>query len=265
MKGLILGFTLLLTVNAGHAKTLIVSDIDDTVKVTDVLSGIDVIINGLFSVKEFSGMSELYRQLNSNDTSIFYVSGSPKFVVRQVQNFLGFNQFPQASNLILKKLTLGAYEYKLTEIRKLIKDINPDQIILLGDDTEFDPEIYDQVSKENSGKVKSIYIHSIQDRKIPKNALIKTFLSSVEVAGFELLNGRVTSSGFTKIASAFIDQSNSSTVVIRGRYCPLNGRAQIEELKQTVTEQSEISSLEKTQNKIMVTCFTQKKLSKSDD
>ena len=258
MKGLILGSVLFLAINAGYAKTLIVSDIDDTIKVTNVLSNMDIIINGLFSVKEFSGMSELYRQLNSADTTIYYVSGSPKLVVGQVQKFLGFNQFPQNSNLILKKLSHSTYEYKLTEIRKLIKDINPDQIILLGDDTEFDPEVYDEVSKENSGKVKSIYIRAIQNRKIPKNDLIRSFFSSVEVAGFELLNGRVSSSGFSKIASAFINQSNFSIVSIPRRYCPTIGRSQIEELKQMVTQLSEITSLEQTQNKIIANCIAQK-------
>ena len=254
MKKMILGFILLLTFNTTFAKTLIVSDIDDTVKVTDVLGMPSIIINGLFSVKEFSGMSELYRELNTNETAIYYVSGSPKMFKKKVDNFLSYNNFPQSPNLIMRKLGVTTSDFKLSVIRELIIKTMPDKIILFGDDTEFDPEVYDTLSKENEGKVESIYIRSIQNRRLPNNDLIKTFFASVEIAAFELFKGNLSESGFKKITTSFMNQANSSKVVIRGRYCPIDGRSQIEELKHMVNQQSAIDILNLTQQKIVKTC-----------
>jgi phosphatidate phosphatase APP1 len=48
-------------------------------------------------------MSELFQKLNSTDTTIDYVSGSPTFIQERVESFLKFNKFPQAEKLILRK------------------------------------------------------------------------------------------------------------------------------------------------------------------
>ena len=218
------------------------------------MGGPKIIINGLFSVKEFSGMSELYRGLNVPDASFYYVSGSPKILEEWVQSFLEFNNYPQASNLSLRKLSVKTYDYKLAVIRELILKIKPDKIVLIGDDTESDPEVYDMVSRDNITKIEGIYIRSIQNRNLPINKLIKTFFSSVEIATFELLKGNLSLPKFNKITSAFINQDNFSDIVIEGRYCPLEGRKQIEELKHQFKEQSVIDSLNLTQQKIMETC-----------
>jgi phosphatidate phosphatase APP1 len=254
MKKVILSLTLLLSLETTFAKTLVISDIDDTIKVTNVLSKTMVIFNGLFSRKSFSGMSELYQELNIADTSIFYVSGSPTYIRGIVENFLEYNNFPQKNNLILKDGSIPTYDYKLKEIRALILKNKPDKIILLGDDTEVDPEVYDTIFQENQTSVEGIYIRAIRNRKLPNNTLIKNFFSSVEVAALELLKGNVNVNGLNKVASSFLAQKDISKIVIPNRYCPSEGRAQIEELIQQVVDQSSIDSLERTQQKIIATC-----------
>ena len=84
------------------AKTLVISDVDDTIKMTAVLSGKTMMtFNGLVRKKAFAGMSELYQELNNQDSTIFYVSGSPKIIKSRVNEFLDENNFPQKNNLIL--------------------------------------------------------------------------------------------------------------------------------------------------------------------
>lgn len=255
MKFLVLFLAICLSANTLYAKTLIVSDVDDTIKVTDVLNKKNAIYNALFSKAAFSGMPELYRQLENSETLFFYISGSPKMIEEKVSNFLDFNNFPQRANLILKQgISSPTYDFKVAAITKLIQAENPDKVILIGDDTEFDPEVYQTISKSFPNKVESIYIRAIQDRQLPKMEMMKNFFSSVEIAGFEMLKGNLKIKALSDVSASFIRKDNGSKIVINGRFCPSQGRAQIEELKQLAVDQSAINSLELTQQKIISTC-----------
>ena len=254
MKFTFIFILFLLLTHQAFSKTLIISDIDDTIKVTNVLSKTDSVINGIFSKKAFSGMSELYQVLNKDNNIIYYVSGAPAILKEVVGGFLEFNNFPQSNKLILKNDSLSTYEYKVMNIRNLILKLKPDNIILIGDDTQFDPEVYQTIFEENPTVVKSIYIRAIKNRKIPNNDLMKNFFSSVEITGFEMLNGTLTSENLAKVSMAFIKQALNSQVFIPGRYCPANGRMEIDELKQKVREQTSIDFLELTQQTIIATC-----------
>jgi phosphatidate phosphatase APP1 len=240
---------------AGQAKTLVISDIDDTIKATNVLSKTQVIINGLFSTKAFAGMSDLYQELNINsDTRIEYVSGAPNITKELAERFLAKNEFPQQDNLTLKKGSISTYDHKVAAIRKILLKENPDKIILLGDDTEADPEVYDTIAKENPNTVKSIYIHTVQDRKLPDNALIQTFFSAVEIAGAEVLKGTINITALTRVTDAFLVQEHNSKVVINGRYCPKEGRESLVQLKKQFTDAEALKDLDLAQEKIIETC-----------
>ena len=254
MKFKFIIFICLFSSQLAFSKTLVISDIDDTIKVTNVLSKTDAVINGIFSKKAFSGMSELYQVFNQNNDNIYYLSGSPAILKEVVGGFLDYNNFPQSDNLILKSDSLSTYEYKVRNIRKLILKLKPDSLILIGDDTQFDPEVYQKIFEENPEIVKSIYIRAIKNRKIPDNFLFNNFFSSVEIAGQEMLNGTMDSDNLSDVTKGFINQSKNSQVFIRGRYCPPNGRTKIDELKHKMSEQLAIDSLELTQQKIISTC-----------
>jgi hypothetical protein len=255
MKFIILNCFFFLSLNFAYSNTLIISDVDDTIKVTNVLNKKDAVLNGLFSRKAFSGMSELYQEFNTNDSFIYYLSGSPKILNKAIESFFDINEFPQPGNLILKSTLISTYFYKLNEIRNLICLSNPDDIILIGDDTEVDPEVYDVISKEYESKVKSIYIRAIKNRGLPSNDLMKSFFSPVEIAGFELLRGHFSISGLVKVTSAFVAQKKDSQLKIAGRYCPAEGRLQIEELKHIFSDQQTLDLLTLTQETIIKACI----------
>ncbi len=236
-----------------QAKTLIVSDVDDTIKMTDVLgSKTTVVINGLFREKAFAGMSELYQALAKRDTTVYYVSGSPKIIKFRVSDFLEDNKFPQRQNLVLKNKTSDdTFKFKVEAIREVIKKVKPDKMILLGDDTEFDSDVYTQISIENPGMVDGIYIRAVQN-KIVNN---QNFFSAVEIAGSELLKGNLTVNDLVSVGNGFIKQTHCSGVSIKNRYCPKEGRAYLEELKQKATDQKAVDVLEKSQSKIIDNCL----------
>jgi len=253
MKNLILATFLFFSTHL-FARTLIVVDIDDTIKVTNVLSKPDIYINALFSKKAFAGMSELLQEMNISETSIVYVSGSPSFLAGRIDTFLNFNHFPQSQNVILRDdLSINTYDYKLEKITKLLSRNVFDKIILVGDDTEYDPEIYNEISKKF--KVDSIYIHAIVDRVLPTNEILRNYFSSVEVAGFEMLNSNLkNANSLSRVVKAFVNQNNSSLVVIPGRDCPRQGRVELDELRQKASAQSSVELFEKAQDKIISTC-----------
>lgn len=247
---------LTLTTQLAMAKTLIVSDVDDTIKMTGILNGNTTIAwNGLVRTKGFSGMSELYKELETDDTTIFYVSGSPKIIRTRVSEFLEENEFPQQPNLMLKDwITDDTVHYKTESIKTLIAQYSPDKVILIGDDTEHDPEIYDGVAKLYPKLVESIYIRSISNRELPNNALIKTYFSSVEIAGLEMIKGQLSANSLRRVARGFLRQTNDTGVAMRNAYCPTAGREQIEEIRLALQSQSVDDVFEKTQAKIIRSC-----------
>lgn len=247
---------LVISLQASYGRTLIVSDIDDTIKMSGILnSKVEITYHGLFTKKAFAGMSELYQELSNEETSINYVSGSPQLIRSRVESFLDHNDFPQAHNLILRRsLFDDTVVYKTIKIRELIKKHNPDKIIMIGDDTEHDPEIFQTIYEENADKVESIYIRAIQNRQMPNVPVIRNFFSAVELAGLEFINGRIDKKSFYAVVNGFLEQTKNTGIYLKKHYCPKEGREQLEEIKHEVNNQRMIDLLEQTQKKIIQVC-----------
>ena len=255
MKAIILSLLVLFSAQSLHAKTLIVSDVDDTIKMTGVLDNkLKVSFNGIFRTKAFSGMSELYNELSSEDITFHYVSGSPKFIRSRVENFLDENNFPAGELTLKDKIKDDTFEYKTNTIQNLINEQKPDKVILIGDDTEVDPEIYDGLSQANPGLVEAIYIHSVKNRKLPDNASMKGYFSSVEIAAAEIVKGNLKIASLKKIVHSFVNQSYRSGIALKNHYCPREGREEIQELKEKITDELGLALLDKAQEKIISSC-----------
>lgn len=236
-------------------KTLVISDIDDTVKVTNVLNKPMKIFNSLFSKKAFSGMAELYQEFFAEETAIYYLSGSPTYLKKKIHHFLESNSFPQIHQTILKTSKgLNHFDYKSEAIKTLLAKIKPQRLVLIGDDTQVDPEVYDSISKENPGLVSAIYIRAVRDRKLPANPLMKSFFSPVEIAGHEYLKNTMSEASFKIVANGFLNQDKKSKLFIKRRYCPENGRDELLEIKQRLNNQALITLVEKSQKKIEEAC-----------
>jgi phosphatidate phosphatase APP1 len=249
----IIALALITTVSSLQAKTLIVSDIDDTIKMTNVLGTTKgKVINGLFKHKSFAGMNSLYKNMVQSDTVMYYVSGSPKIMKSWIEVFLKINKFPQSQNFYLKgKISDDTFHYKVETIKEIIARETPDDIILIGDDTEYDPGVYKQISEEHPGLVRNIYIRSIQNKKIEG---VTTFFSSVEIAGQEIIENRMDVNKLEQVVDAFVKQKNRSVLFIKERYCPKDGSPAIELLKEKFSDAKTIELLDKTQQKIIKSC-----------
>lgn len=173
---------ILLTAKEGLS---IISDIDDTIKITEIPSGNKVVLRNTFfkAFEKAPGMLEMYQGFGKN-TAFHYVSGGPWQLYSGLSGFLfeGDNQFPSGSmhmknvrtNLtesdsfkdILKLIKGGAtIEQKLEQISQIINHFPQREFILIGDSGEHDPEIFSNIKQKFSKQIKEIRIRDIINDK----------------------------------------------------------------------------------------------------
>ncbi len=146
------------------APFLVVSDLDDTLVVTNVGS-VRGVLDSTFLKDETTqppvrGMAALLRCLREGPRApppIAIVSGTPVQLGERVERFLARNGFPPAA-LFLRNLgprTLSGYkEPVLAELRARF----PQPLVLVGDSGERDPEIYGALARAEPDRVLRIYV-----------------------------------------------------------------------------------------------------------
>ncbi len=150
-KSLIAIFFLTFLLSNVHSKTIVISDIDDTLKDAQVLNKIEMAKKAYNIRLVFPGMNNLFQELEASLQSrgesykFFYVSNAPDFLMQKAHDkFIRINHFPAGSVLLRAKLSES--EYKIKAIEQLIIKERPDTVIMIGDNGERDAEIYEKVS-----------------------------------------------------------------------------------------------------------------------
>lgn len=149
-----------------RAQTLLVSDIDDTIKISHVLESVDSAFNAPKTENLFLGMSAVYRRILKADswTRFAYVTNAPKLVMEGFHaSFLRHHKFPQGE--LLLRESLNDKNFKITTIRRLISEQWPQKIILVGDNGEQDSLVYAQIKKEYPKIPLYTFIHQVYSTK----------------------------------------------------------------------------------------------------
>ncbi|MBF2052311.1 MAG: DUF2183 domain-containing protein [Candidatus Sericytochromatia bacterium] len=191
-----------LSIHASQDQSLaVISDIDDTLKFSNVSNKLDaarkLFFQSPFEARPIAGMPVLYQRLEaridgqSNDGDIFYLSGSPLNFSRQIYTFLDHQRFPQGA-VTLKKWGFGAdsdnpliqTEYKLRSLRDTLTRHPGRPFLLFGDSSEADAEIYQQIAAEFPGRVRGIFINNVTQASAqdPRYQNVHLTRSSVEAA-----------------------------------------------------------------------------------
>ena len=138
----------------------IISDIDDTIKHTQVGDRRAVVANTfLHEFQPVPGMPELYRQWAQQGIVFHYVSGSPWQLYLPLAEFFRTQQFP-AGSMDLKLFRLkdpSALDLLQSQTATKIRAIEPllaafpqRRFVLIGDSGEQDPEIYTETRADSS-------------------------------------------------------------------------------------------------------------------
>ncbi|TDB66877.1 App1 family protein [Arundinibacter roseus] len=165
----------------------IISDIDDTFLISysrNMLKKIYVLLTKhVESRQSFENVVKHYQLLsmagkdadNTGLNTFFYVSSSEWNLYDYINRFLVKQNMPKAV-LKLKKIKdsltdflrtgSGSHQHKQTKIEHIISFYPKQQFILLGDDSQHDPIIYENICKIFPRNIRAIYIR--QTRKHPK-------------------------------------------------------------------------------------------------
>ena len=151
----------------------VISDIDDTIKASNVRDKTELIKNTFVrEFREFEGMAELYAKLRQNNVAFHYVSGSVWQLYPSLSEFLTDRGFPAGTFHLkhfrvkdgsVKKILKSQNEYKLNAIRPILRDFPERRFILIGDSGEQDPEIYGELAREFADQVVGVFIRNVTE------------------------------------------------------------------------------------------------------
>lgn len=150
----------------------VISDIDDTIKVSDVLNRKALLKNTFCCpFKPVAGMADVYHTWEKSlDARFHYVSASPWQLYLPLSGFLQSNGFP-AGTFHLKEFrvkdrsALALFEsparYKTAVIEPLLRQFPKRQFVLVGDSGEKDPEVYGALVRKFPDQVRCIFIRDV--------------------------------------------------------------------------------------------------------
>jgi len=220
---------------------ILVSDIDDTVKITNVLDRDRAIWKAIASEAVFAGMPELYSALLGPGTSaerLRFISGSPRLLGHKISELLNDAGFP-AYKLTRRRFGESfnsAFEYKTKHMKDLYGSSRA-TFLLVGDDTESDPEVYANFSASKPGQVLAIYIHRISGRDLPPGCT--SFITAYDIALHEFSAGRLREGQAMAVGEKVLG-SSGGTFLPRFQECPTDFGTTLEQPQSLVDLQREI-------------------------
>jgi len=160
----------------------VISDIDDTIKITNVANRRELLANTF--VREFvavPGMDAVYRRWQEEAAAFHYVSASPWQLSDFLDRFLRDEGLPTGSMHLklfrLKDSTpLGRFPSRKRSKRRTIEQIMADfpgrRFVFVGDSGERDPEVYAAIARRQPQRVAGVLVRRVAG---PKPASAKRF------------------------------------------------------------------------------------------
>ena len=149
----------------------VISDVDDTVKVTNVGNRIELLKNTF--LREFSavdGMSALFRGWGKAGADFHFVSASPWQLINPLSCLMEKADFPFGTfhlrvfrwrDQVFKRVVSGKWIGKAKVIRQFIERFPQRSYVLIGDSVERDPELYAHLAEKFDQQIKAIYIRQV--------------------------------------------------------------------------------------------------------
>ncbi|HET9768901.1 MAG TPA: phosphatase domain-containing protein [Thermoanaerobaculia bacterium] len=158
----------------------VVSDIDDTIKVTEIPAGAEIVVRNTF-LREFvaaPGMADRYRELTKAGYVFHFVSGGPWQLHGPLSTFLTGAGYPEGTfhmkevtkNLLAVSTWEGFYalaqgdatpKQKVAQISELLSRFPQRRFTLIGDSGEQDPEVFREIRGRFGKQVEAIYIRHV--------------------------------------------------------------------------------------------------------
>lgn len=163
----------------------IVSDIDDTAKISNVTDHKQLLdYTFLRDFEAAAGMAKFYEQWSAQDASFHFVSSSPWQLYSPLREFLDGSGFPWATFSLkavrfrdetLFNLFKKGTETKPAAIKTILSSYPGRTFILVGDSGEQDPEVYAALIREYPQQIAEIYIRNVTQASVDDPRFTEVF------------------------------------------------------------------------------------------
>lgn len=172
-----------------------ISDIDDTILVSHSYTKFrrlrELLFNKPHSRLVFKDVARHYHLLAAAHTNpdelnpFFYVSSSEWNLYDYLQDFFEHNELPKGAFLLsqvkrwyqLFKTGSNKHEGKLLRIARLFSIFPKQRFVLMGDNSQFDPAIYNSLTERYGNRIFAVYIRNVNGKK---EALAREYLEKME-------------------------------------------------------------------------------------
>lgn len=153
----------------------VISDIDDTIKLTGVIGEKMILLRnlltnevGLWAIPEVTQWyGDIYKD---EDVNFFYVSNSPWQLFDTIKQYFHFAELPPGSvhlkrysGNIIASLLEPSQSRKKRSLHKILQDFPDKKFVCVGDSGEYDLEAYVDIAKTFPNQVLSINIRYVED------------------------------------------------------------------------------------------------------
>jgi phosphatidate phosphatase APP1 len=180
----------------------VISDLDDTViqsRITSFLQAVRTVMLGNARTRlPFPGVAKFYQALErggdgARQNPIFYVSSSPWNIHDIIADFMDIQEIPRGPinlrdwDIVLSALTSSRLgNFKEPVIKEILELYPTLPFVLIGDNSQKDPEIYRKIIGEFPGRILAIYIRNV-DTHPERSASVQALAKEVLAAGSTLV------------------------------------------------------------------------------
>lgn len=189
---------------------LIVSDFDDTIKITHTTNRFRTVLRGLFAKQAYAGMAELYQEWTGGNPFVV-LSSSPNAIRGKIGRFLDRHEYPKREVWLRDWFRQKDLLLFKQETLKKLDTWSDSPVIFIGDDADYDPEVFTKFEASHPGRVLAIYIRRVRGRPLPEGVI--PFYSAFEIALSELSAGRLKIPQVSRIGKAILEHRDTDYVV----------------------------------------------------
>ena len=169
----------------GPTGTSIVSDIDDTIKLSEVGDRRRLLQNTfLRQFQAVDGMADVYQRWSEQGAAFHYVSSSPWQLYQSLRDLMQNDGFPEGSFHLrsirlrdpsILRLFFARRSGKRRVIRTILRMFPHRRFVMVGDSGERDPEIYGHLARQFPRQVRRILIRRVHGRSLSVDRLHRAF------------------------------------------------------------------------------------------
>jgi len=195
----------------------VVSDFDDTIKVTNVGSRKAAVCSTLLNSKVFTGIAPLFQKFKAKGAPVSLVSGGVIHWQFLMYDDLHKNNIPYDQIFMKGFLSESTLPFKYSKLVQLLsKHRLP--MVLIGDDTQYDPDAYSQFRHEYPNYFLASYIRNVTGRPLPPH--MRRFYTPYEIAVYEHLDGRLGFHDVEDVAQSILTTADRKTLFPHFVNCP---------------------------------------------